>query len=261
MVLVSLAGGTGPGMAQPVDGPVPSRPLVSVVALPDATSPAERLATLQRWTSDYTEWKAWFDQWRNRREPGWFGTRERRPRPDPPGWLIATCPVPSDEAAVLVDGCRLLVEWRTTDIGTTMVAQQVTTARTQHEATTKTVWWQHVHLDALWPMTQGTSGVFGLVGLHTTIRVSGRVQVFVAPGAILMRVPGIEGGQQWKPATDWGFSYRVLDFIVPGARRPATLHVNLAKVWLLGGKENLAAVSPDMYLAGFSLTFRKAPTR
>jgi hypothetical protein len=66
----------------------------------------------------------------------------------------------------------------------------------------KTVWWQHIHLDALWPMTQGTSGVYGILGLHTTIDLTGRVELFVAPGAILMRVPGPSGNGEWKPATD-----------------------------------------------------------
>ena len=33
--------------------------------------------------------------------------------------------------------------------------------------------------------------------------------------------------------------------------------VNLAKVWLFGVSENVTATQNDMYLAGFSLTFRK----
>jgi len=34
--------------------------------------------------------------------------------------------------------------------------------------------------------------------------------------------------------------------------------VNLAKVWFLGGGERLQGVNNDAYLAGFSLTFKKA---
>jgi hypothetical protein len=259
MVLIGLAAGTCIARANEPErqAPLPSRSIRLVVPAPDAVSAAERLASIERWTREYTAWKQWFELWRNRREPGWFGTRQRRERPDPPASLAGACPVPADETGILADACRLFAEWRSQDAGTAIATQQVAATRTQNEAPRRTVWWQHVHLDALWPMTQGSSGMFGVVGLHTTIKVTGRVQVFVAPGAILMRVPDASGSQQWKPATDWGFSYRMFDFTMPGMRRQSTLHVNLAKVWLLGSTENLAGVNSEMYLAGFSLTFRK----
>jgi len=40
--------------------------------------------------------------------------------------------------------------------------------------------------------------------------------------------------------------------------RPSILHLNLAKVWLIGGTSLPASFDSGMYLAGFSLTFRKA---
>ena len=95
------------------------------------------------------------------------------------------------------------------------------------------------------------------LGLHSTIDLTGRVELFLAPGAILMRVPG-PSGPEWKPATDWGLSYRVTDFTMPGARRPVTLHLNMARVWLFGQREDVP--QSDMYIAGFSLTFRKMVT-
>jgi hypothetical protein len=52
-----------------------------------------------------------------------------------------------------------------------------------------------------------------------------------------------------------GFSYRVANFTMPRMKRPATLHVNLAKVWLFGKAEEASGVQSDTYLAGFSLTF------
>jgi hypothetical protein len=260
MVLVGLDAGATIARAESPEGqqPLPSRSILLVLDAPDGHSWSAHLADIERWTHDYAEWRAWFEQWRNRREPGWFGTRQRRERPDPPPSLAAACPVASNETGVLADACRYFAEWRDDDAAAAIAAQQATAARAQHERARHTVWWQHVHLDALWPVTQGQSGMFGVVGLHTTIKVSGRIQVFVAPGAILMRVPDATGGRQWKPATDWGFSYRVVDFTLPRARRPSTLHLNLAKVWLLGGRDNLAGVDTDMYLAGLSLTFRKA---
>jgi len=260
LVATCLLAGIGSASARPADGPppLPSRSIVERVTAPDGLTPAERLASLERWTRDYAEWQAWFDQWRNTREPGWLGTRSRHPRPEPPAWLAATCPVPADDGLPLADGCRLLEQWRTQDVATTVAVAQTTTTRSHLETPTKSVWWQHIHLDALWPMTDGASGVFGVVGVHATIPVGGRVQMFVAPGAMLVRLPGIDGSQEWQPATDWGFSYRVATFVIPGMARPSILHLNLAKVWLIGGTPLPASFDSGMYLAGFSLTFRKA---
>jgi hypothetical protein len=263
-VVVSLGSGVVPGFAQQAGDagtPLPSRSVALEMPALDAVSPVERLAALERWSANYQEWRTWFAQWRSTRQPGWLHTRARRERPDPPAWLGTLCPVPADEAGVLSDGCRLFAEWQHEDLATTVIATQAAAVRARQEAPTHSVWWQHIHLDALWPMTQGTSGVFGLVGVHTTIQVSGRVQMFLAPGAILVRVPGVGASDEWKPATDWGFSYRVFNFVLPGPQRPGTLHLNLAKVWLLGRTPGPAAFDSAMYLAGFSLTFRKTATR
>ncbi len=230
----------------------------SVTSWPSTIEPgAEQLSDIERWTRDYTDWKTWFGEWRNKREPSLFGTHARRQRPDPPVALVLACPVPSDDVGRLAQSCRLLDEWLRNDVATEIITQEAAAARARKENESKTIWWQHVHLDALWPMTQGTSGMFGVLGLHTTIDLTGRIELFLAPGAILMRVPGPSGNGEWKPATDWGFSFRLADFTMPRTRRPATLHVNLAKVWLFGVDENVTAAQTDMYLAGFSLTFRK----
>lgn len=224
---------------------------------PEVITPSrDQMVAIERWVRDYTAWKAWFAKWHNRIEPGLFGTRPRRPRPEPPSALVAACPAPLNADGVLLDACRLLEEWRNQDVASEIIKEQVTATRTQKEVEDRSVWWRHVHLDALWPMTQGTSGVFGVLGLHSTIDLTGRMEIFLAPGAILMRVP-TPAGPQWKPATDWGLSCRLADFTLPGARRPATLHINIAKVWLLGEREDLPGVERDMYIAGFSLTFRK----
>jgi len=238
--------------------PLPSRSIVAAVRQPNGLSLAERFHALDRWSHEYLEWRTWFEQWRNTREPGFIGSQKRRVRPDPPAWLAESCPVPADDTSPLVEGCRLFEEWTSDDVTVTLASAQTATARTKQEAPARTIWWQHIHLDALWPMAQNTSGVFGLVGVHATIPIGGRGQMFAAPGAILMRVPDISGNGQWKPATDWGFSYRLLDFTMPGLRRPGTLHLNLAKIWLFGPAQTPAGFDTSMYLAGFSLTFRKA---
>jgi len=220
----------------------------------------EEMTAIERWVHDYKDWKAWYAKWRNRVEPGLFGTRERRKRPDPPPVLATACPVRAGETGVLADACQLFKEWSNDDVATEVIKQQVATTRAQKETEDKSVWWRHIHLDAVWPMTQGSSGVWGVVGLHTTIDIAGRTELFLTPGAMLMRVPGPGGADQWKPATDWGLSFRLADFRIPATRRPATLHVNLARVWLLGRMEDVPGVESDMYIAGFSVTFRKIVT-
>lgn len=238
---------------------LPLRPVRAVTELPSTISPsAEQMKGIEHWMRDYRAWRTWAAEWLNKREPGLFrGSRERRQRPDPPVALVAACPVSVEETGALADACKLLDEWRHDDLATEIIRQQIASARKQKEDEQKTVWWQHIHLDALWPMTQGTTGVVGVLGLHTTVDLTGRVQLFLAPGAILMRVPGPSGNGEWRPATDWGFSYRLADFTMPRMGRPASLHLNLARVWFLGGTETMPGVSNDTYLAGFSLTFKK----
>jgi hypothetical protein len=152
----------------------------------------------------------------------------------------------------LADACRLLVDWRD-DIATAQVRAQLRSERQAREASTRTTWWNHVHVDALW-LTPNASVSYGVVGVHATLKVAGRWQVFVAPGAILLNVPTPRGGRAWQPATDLGFSYRLFDFRVPGGRRQNTLHLNLARAWLLGGADSFVSSSVD--LAGFSVTFK-----
>jgi hypothetical protein len=131
-------------------------------------------------------------------------------------------------------------------------------ARTQSEAPTKTVWWEHVHLDAFWPMMSSESSVFGVVGAHVTVEIHGRFQVFVTPGVMLLNVPTERGTRAWKPATDWGVAYRLFDFRMPFNDRPASVHVNFVRAWMMNDVERFSFKS-HVDLAGFSVTFKKKP--
>jgi hypothetical protein len=242
----------------PAEPPLASRSIVTAVVAPSAESAVQIWNTLERWTNDYDEWKAWFAQWRNRREPGWWSSRDRRVAPVPPEWLRAACVNAADEDGVLREACRALRDSQRdlADEAAAVAAQQTAQVRSRLESPQKSSWWSRVHLDALWPMTRSGSAAFGVAGMHVTIPVGGRFQVFAAPGAILMRLPSIDGSPVLTAATDWGFSFRVTDFRLPGVRRANTLHFNMARVWLLDKPSTLQAPG-DLYVAGFSLTFKQ----
>lgn len=214
-----------------------------------------RLVELQRWTKDYEAWKEWFDRWQNRREPGWLSvsSRKRKQPPSPPSWLPDVCAILGDEKGPIAEGCTAWREWERSDYATEVVAQQITHTRAQLEAPHKSIWWEHIHIDAFWPMTQAGSNAYGVAGVHTTLQVTRRFQIFLAPGAMMMRLPTADG-KAWSPATHWGFSYRLTDFRFPWTQRTTTLHMNIARVWLLGGTR--LPTTGEMYLAGFSLTLK-----
>jgi hypothetical protein len=216
----------------------------------------QRLREIQEWIAEYQKWSRWNETWRNKPEPGWIRIRERRARPDPPPWLAGECRgIFITHEGILSEACRLLADWDE-DPQITGLRARTAKARTQPEASDKIVWWEHIHLDALWPMAQPGSSVFGVLGVHATFEVAGRFQIFAAPGAILLNLPN-GNAREWRPATDWGIAYRCFDFTFPGTDRRASLHLNLAKAWVIGGPSNVVKSSID--LAGFSVTFKKTP--
>jgi hypothetical protein len=259
VVCAALLGASAPASALAAQDPVlPSRALDTgeiQFAMPDVVTWEHRLEEVQRWMGDFRKWQEWNALWRNKREPGWLSARERRVRPDPPVWLAEEChDAIVHEGETLVQACRLLSEWKD-DESVAQIRRQTANARMQREEVHKTVWWEHLHFDALWPMTQLHGSVFGVVGMHATIEVAGRFQIFVAPGAILLNLPKDANEREWRPATDWGIAWRLGDFTMPGTDRRASLHLNLAKAWLLGGPGGFTNTSID--LAGFSVTLAK----
>jgi hypothetical protein len=216
---------------------------------------AARREQLEKWIRDFSTWKDWASTWGNRREPGWFrDSRARRPRPDPPAWLFHACD--GVAADVWESACQLLTEWSG---GPTAIAQAaaVQSASTGSDDTQKITWWEHVHLDAGWPALQSGAGVYGVLGLHATTTVHGRLQIFVAPGAMLLNVPTQDGGRAWRVATNYGIAYRLGQFTIPGSNRQALLHLNLAKAWLFSAGPNVSTRSTDF--AGLSFTLKKTP--
>jgi hypothetical protein len=124
------------------------------------------------------------------------------------------------------------------------------------EQTDKIVWWEHLHIDALWPALQWQSSVYGVIGTHATATIKGRWQVFLGPGTMLLNLPARDGGRVWKLAANYGVGYRLFEFTFPGGR-PAVLHVNLAKAYLLSDAADVAT-GRTMDFVGFSMTFNRA---
>jgi hypothetical protein len=240
---------------QQASHPLPSRPIEISATLPPVVLSTDQLVTLERWSREYEAWAVWFGQWRNRPEPGWLAAKPRRQPPAPPVWLPSACTDVLDDGGTLVNACHDFQDWLNGDSEATRARQQIALERAEREKPQKTIWWEHIHVDALWPMTQSGVSAFGVFGTHATTQVTKRFQVFLAPGIILMRLPSADGGQQWNAATDWGFSYRLTDLKLPRMHRPSALHLNIARVWVFG--VNNLPITGSMYLAGFSLTFQK----
>jgi hypothetical protein len=235
--------------------PLPSRPVIVSGFTPIGVSAGQQVALLQKWTHDYQEWRDWYLQWRNRPEPGVFSSRARRAPPAPPAWLPSICAEATEDAGPVAEACAAWREWQADDMAASVMSQQIAQTRAAVESPQKTLWWERVHVDALWPMTRAGSNAFGLVGMHTTVHLTKRFQVFLLPGFILMRAPGLDGAMHVSPATDWGFSVRLFDLRVPIVGRPGSVHLNMARVWMLGNT-TMAAAS-ETYLAGLSLSLKK----
>lgn len=236
--------------------PLPARAIESgaFLLLVESEDVQERRQDLTRWMDEFAAWKKWRDQWQNRIEPGFFHVRERRPRPDPPGWLFNRCADAPDADDTLGAACQALAEW-SDDAAAQVRRQAAATQPAKETPPPNTQWWEHLHVDTLWILPQPGARVYGVIGVHATIEIAGRLQIFVAPGAILMNLPAPSGTREWKPATDWGFAIRLFDFRLPGTRRRATLHANVAKAWVLAGPTALGKTTLD--LAGLSMTLKK----
>ena len=209
---------------------------------------------LREWTKAFTEWQQWWSEWGNRREPGVItSSRPRRAKPAPPGWLAGQCDEIFDPADPLVPACQLLEQWREDNLTAKTRAAQGAVVQ-KSEAAAKTMWWEYLHVDLLWPATELRNSVYGVVGMHTAMTLKGRVQLFLSPGVMLLNLPSVDGTRVWKVAANYGIGYRLFDFTLAGKR--ASLHVNAAKSYLLQEPRD-AIVSRSLDFAGFSVSFKR----
>jgi hypothetical protein len=231
---------------------LPARPipieLLQLVAEPGMiVLTEEHLQEADAWAREFDAWQQWADRWFNRRQPGLLSTSvERTKRPDPPVWLGDVCALLGDDDR-LARPCALFDDWRQAPLMPKSL-HAAAAVPMQKEAPKKSVWWRHLHVDGLWSTTQTNASVFALFGMHATIEIHGRMQIFAAPGILLMSVPNLYGNRELRPATDWGMTYRLFDF------RSSTVHFNLVRAWVLASQAT--PIESTMTLAGFSVSFR-----
>jgi hypothetical protein len=246
------------GDAAPAPLPAYALPVTAAhLAAPvlDDGNAERRAAELAEWTRAFAEWQEWSARWLNRRERGWLtSSRERRDAPPPPAWLGEQCGGGVAATHPLAHACELVAEWRSDPL-TTQLRQARAAAQADAEDAARTTFWERVHLDVLWPAMQLRTSTYGVIGLHTALPV-GRVQLFVAPGVMLMNLPSRSGARAWKVAANYGVGYRLADFAFPGLDRMASLHVNAARAWLLSDVADVVA-GRTVDFAGFSITFQK----
>ena len=238
--------------------PLPSRsaPVVLTTA-PDLSEPdaAQRAAEVAAWIDEFSAWQEWSAQWTNRRQPGWVTSyRERMQKPDPPAWLAGRCIAVFDEEDPLMPACTLLSVWQQNS-ATAPIRQAQVMATTQAEAERKTEWWEHLHMDMLWPAMQWRASIYGVVGMHAATQVGKRLQVFLTPGVMLLNLPSRDGTRVWKVAGNYGIGYRLFDFSFPG-NHPAALHVNLAKAWVMSDKADVVT-RQSVDFVGLSIAFKR----
>jgi hypothetical protein len=214
-----------------------------------------RDAELQQWIDDFTAWQKWWAEWANRPEPGMLtSSRPRRVKPEPPPWLAGECDQVFDPAGPLETACELLMQWRRDDLIRT--PQAATFGGVVHAGEqSKTIWWEYIHVDLLWPATELRGDVFGVIGMHTAKTIKGRMQVFLTPGVMLLNVPAVDGSRVWKIAANYGLGYRLFDLKLPG-NRPASIYLNIAKSYMVSDTSDLL-VSRSVDFAGFSVTFKR----
>ena len=202
----------------------------------------QRYVELAKWLRDYQDWEKWFEVWGNRiahnfdDQPVW----ERKKRPEPPTWLAAECEGYIG-GGLLGDACHILRNW---DEEPFLILQRkrstlVPSGGRQDDKVVKSSFFQRVHLSGAWLQAQypaPSRPVYGIIGMQVGVFETGRFTL-PAIGVMLVMMPNGDGGHDWKPATTVGFGYRITDFVAPFIRRPASLHLNIARTNVHGAQD------------------------
>lgn len=242
--------------------------VIPTVVEPDGVKERE----MERWVHEYKAWQAWGEQWFNRPQwvlhpfpyPFWKDSpslfsyvASPRVKPDPPMWLDATCVQWASSAAPsdpLAEGCRLLTDWKD-DYPTRQIRAQISLSRAREDKPSRTALYEHIHFASLWttPQTQAAPGALGLAGVHATIDIQGRWEVYAFPGVMALSVPNRQGERIISIGYDWGLAIRLFDFRIPYLDFPARAHLNVVEVWV-------PEVEQKISMVGLSFSLKKKPT-
>ena len=256
-----------PGFAQTPD-PLPSRP-IAAPAVPIVAGGLDAGA-LRTWIHDYTAWQDWAEKWLNRRQwiahpfpyPFWKDNPDffsyiapRRVEPPPPAGLEAACAeraASSTARDTLGQSCRLLTVWKD-DYVTQRIRWAVAAVRAQKDDTSRSRFLEHIHFASLWTNMQAGGGerAYGLAGVHATIDVHGRWQIYALPGIMAVSIPDLQGRRAVTLGYDWGFAVRLFNSRIPYAGLPIKVHLNLVQVWMPEVQQRI-----DMF--GLSFTANRA---
>jgi hypothetical protein len=256
--------------AQTLD-PLPARPTTVgptwLAVSVDSESVDLNRRELEQWIAAYRAWQEWATKWLNKRQsvlhpfpyPFWKDSpalfsyvAPPRVEPAPPLWLESACAPTLRESDLLAEGCELLTVWKD-DLSTRKIRAEIVKARAQKDEPTKMVWYEHVHFAGLWidPQPQrGLGGAYGLAGVHATIDVHDRWQIYALPGILAVSLPNWQGERIVTIGYDWGMAVRLFNFRVPFSSTPARAHLNLVKVWV-------PEVGQRIDMVGLSLTLKK----
>jgi hypothetical protein len=244
----------GLALAQPVTAqttdPLASRPIAMSVAPVALDESGRGDETLAAWIEEYQAWQAWNAKWGNRRQwvlhpfpyPFWKETPDvfsyvapRRVEPAPPPWLDEVCARqsgPAVDPGLRAEGCKLLLIWKE-DYVTHQIRMATVASRTQRDEPRRTRFLEHLHFASLWTNLEvGGNRAYGLAGVHATIDVRGRWQIYALPGVMAVSLPSLEGSRRVTIGYDWGMAFRLFSGRVPYIDLPVKVHLNLAQVWL-----------------------------
>lgn len=208
------------------------------------------------WVREFVVWQKWAQRWLNRRQWGQWSVLDRRPMPQPPEWLGQDCLQSASESGKIYEACKLY-RVATEELSAARIRDAISYTTLNQEALKKTLWWERITLDAGWIRPEYNPGppVLGLVGAHVTLDIGeGRLGLFAGPGVMIVRLPNAFGGFDTKPSPDYGFSYRLKEFRVPGTHFSTRMSFTVVEVWIVGLVGNNLPTKANLTLVGLSFS-------
>jgi len=221
----------------------------------------QKLDELTQWIRLYNEWEEWFELWGNRvarnfnDQPIW----KRKKRPDPPVWLEEACQGFLGAQPLLEHACDILRHWdqQPLEILQRRNSSLVRSGGKVDDKIVKSSFFQRVHLTGLWTRAQyPATRLYGVIGMQISVFEFGRYTL-PAVGVMLVMIPDGEGGHDWKPATTVGVGIRLFDFVTPFVRKPASLHLNVARTNIHGVHDERVLPAMNVNFVGFSVSGKR----